>query len=89
MSMRVIYDYHAVSDLKSLPRKIADRITLKIEWYASQDNPLRFAEFLNPPLKDLYRFRIGEYRAIFEVGANNEMRFLIILRVKHRKNVYE
>ena len=89
MSMRIVYDYNAVLDLKLLPRNIADRITLKIAWYASRENPMRFAKPLQKPFESLYRFRIGNYRAIFEANNEHIIRLLIILRVKHRKDAYD
>lgn len=89
MSMHLVYSRPAVEDLRCLPRKTADHITVKVAWYASQREPLHFAQKLKPPFEDLYRFRIGEYRAIFEVGNRKEIKLLFILRVKHRKGVYQ
>lgn len=89
MSMHFVYDRHAVEDLRLFSRKIADHITTKIAWYASQDDPLHFAKKLKPPFNDLYRFRIGDYRAIFEIEPKKEIRLLFILRIKHRKYVYK
>lgn len=89
MSMHFVYDRHAVEDLALLTPKTADHIITKIAWYASQSNPLRFAKKLNPPFEDLYRFRIGEYRAIFEICNKKEIKLLLILRIKHRRDAYE
>lgn len=89
MKCHLIYASHAVKDLARLDKKTADRITKKISWYVEQENPLRFAKSLKPPFEDLYRFRFGDYRAIFEFNAENEMHLLAILRVKHRKEIYE
>ena len=86
--MQVVYTLPAVKDLKGLPRKVAERITKKIDWCASHEDPLRYAKRLNPPFDDLYRFRIGEYRAVFELNKK-QLRLLVILRIKHRKDVYE
>ncbi len=87
--MHFLYSHHALADLATLPRKTADRITAKLLWYASQDNPLRFAKKLKPPFDDLYGFRIGEYRAIFELDSRQNITLLVILRVRHRKDAYE
>ncbi|MBP6881235.1 MAG: hypothetical protein KBC35_01275 [Candidatus Pacebacteria bacterium] len=35
-----------------------------------------------------YRYRIGDYRAIFSVAADGTITLLTILSVKHRKDVY-
>ncbi len=88
MSIRLVYDRHAIEDLKLLPLKTADRITAKIKWYTTQNSPLCFAKKLKQPFDGLYRFRIGEYRAIFEVTHGQKIRVLVVLRIKHRKDVY-
>jgi len=87
--MHLLYSQHALAELKTLSRNTADRITAKVAWYASQDNPLRFAKKLKPPFDDLYGFRIGEYRAIFEVDSRQKIAMLVILRIRHRKDAYE
>jgi len=67
----------------------AQKIILKIRYFSEQENPLRFAKKLKPPFEDLYRFRIGEYRVIFEIESKKEIKLLFILRIKHRKDIYK
>ncbi len=83
------YTESARRDLLRIERKTARNIVLKIRAYAMHGNPLRFAKKLKPPFDELYRFRIGEYRAIFEVDKRREIKVLLILRIKHRRDVYE
>jgi len=85
---QLAYSQHAVDDLAQFDKKIADRFTKKVAWFVAQENPLTFAKTLKPPFENLYRFRLGDYRAIFELNSKNEIHLLIILRVKHRKEVY-
>lgn len=35
-----------------------------------------------------YRFRIGDYRATFDLNEEGEITILYILSIKHRKNAY-
>ena len=86
--MNLLYTRSALKDLAGLDKKISRRILKKVTWFAEQKNPLEFAKRLKPPFTDLYRFRIGDYRVIFEMGKHQELRIMIILRVKHRSNVY-
>ena len=88
MSWGIVYTNSASNDLDDLPENTEKRIALKIKYYAAQKNPLNFAKKLNPPFDNLYRFRIGEYRAVFELGKDT-LRLLVILRIKHRKDAYE
>jgi len=35
-----------------------------------------------------FRFRIGDYRAIFAIDKSGKIQILMILNVKHRKEIY-
>lgn len=74
----------AVRDLKKLPKNIQKRIIKKLDFYASSENPLAFADHLIHHDIGEYRFRIGDYRVIFDL--ENEQ--IIILTLGHRKEVY-
>ena len=89
MKTRVIYTKNARRDLKSLNKKDAVQIVRKIELYSRRGNPLKYAKKLKHPFDDLYRFRIGKYRAIFEIDSKGDILFLIILTVGYRKNIYK
>ena len=64
--------------------ELLKRIDEKLRFYILQKNPLQFVE----PLKDSrfgnWRFRIGDYRILFDVEEDK----IIILKVGHRKDVY-
>jgi len=85
---QIIYAKEAVEDLERLEKYIAKRITDKIKFYASQKDPLEFAKQLINIDEKRYRFRIGDYRAVFRVENNGEIKILMILRIKHRKDIY-
>ena len=84
----VNYSENAIRDLKKLDLPIARRIAEKILFFSEQENPLAFAK----PLRNLgagrYRFRIGDYRAIFQNDSKRKLKILLILRIKHRKDIY-
>jgi mRNA interferase RelE/StbE len=46
---------------------------------------LRFAEKLSDQILGGYRFRIGDYRVIFDIQEDE----IIILRVGHRSEIYK
>jgi mRNA interferase RelE/StbE len=83
--MRVEFTADAAKDVASLDKKTARRIVDKIDWFASQSDPLKFAKRLQDPRK-LYRFRIGEYRAIFTIRG--QAIILLVLAVKNQKEAY-
>ena len=69
--------------LRGLDRKIFDMILNKI--YSIRNNPFRFLKRLQG--EKLWRLRIADYRAIIDVIVS--MNKIIVIRVGHRKNVYE
>jgi len=83
--MKVIFAKSAAREFRRLNRAIQDRIRRKLRFYASQPNPLNFAK----PVKDFrfgnWRFRIGDYRIIFDVEKDK----IIILKVGHRRDIYK
>jgi len=82
--MRIFFTQSAFRQFQKLPRDIQKRIDEKLRFYILQKNPLQFVE----PLKDSrfgnWRFRIGDYRILFDVEEDK----IIILKVGHRKDVY-
>ena len=88
MQYHTVYTVNATRDLASIPKKIARRIVDKIEFYRIQPAPLHFAKKLTDFGTGQFRFRIGDYRAIFDVDSKGAIHILMILRIKHRKDVY-
>ena len=84
----IIYSETALKDLKQLDKVVARRIVLKIKDNADQANPLLRAKQLVGKLNGWYRYRIGDYRAIFSVDSNGQIILLKVLQVKYRKEVY-
>ena len=89
MKVQVNYTKNARRDIKKLDRQDGLVIASKIEFYSQQKNPLKYAKKLKPPFDDLYRFKIGEYRAVFETDSKGSILLLTILKIGHRKNIYE
>ena len=75
----------AVREIDRLPNQIRQRILEKLKIYSFQENPLKFAEGLKDRRFGDYRFRIGDYRVLFDVEENK----IIILKVGHRKDIYK
>ncbi|MBI1961097.1 MAG: type II toxin-antitoxin system RelE/ParE family toxin [Parcubacteria group bacterium] len=82
------YTPSARKDLGRIPPQMVKRITSKVAYYCSQQNPLRYAKKLSLPMLGEYRFRIGDWRVIFDVDKGGIVVVLLVLTVKHRKDVY-
>ena len=68
-----------------LTPEIRKIITKKLEYFLSSGQPLIFAGHLTNHKVGQYRFRIGDYRVIFDVEGES----LVILSVGHRREIYK
>jgi mRNA interferase RelE/StbE len=83
MPYKILYTKTAVSDIKQLDIVVKKRLKKKIETYAK--NPITNAKKLLNFSIGSYRWRVGDYRIIFDIDDNN----LVILRIKHRRESYK
>jgi len=80
-----VFKRQALKDFQKLPKDIQKRIIKKLDFFISSDNPLSFAESLVNFEIGEYRFRIGDYRVIFDVEDEK----IIILTLGHRREIYK
>ena len=80
---KVAFTQRALKDWENVDKDMQVRIVKKLKEYAK--DPLRYAVKLTNPNIGTYRFRIGNYRIIFDIEDNN----IVILRVRLRKSVYK
>jgi mRNA interferase RelE/StbE len=69
--------------LKKLQKKDAEIILNKV--YSIRENPYRFLKRLQG--EKLWRLRIGDYRAKVDVIVS--INKIIVIRIGHRKNIYD
>ena len=65
MKYRLVYTQRAVKDIQGLEEKTKNRIAKTILKYS--EDPLKHAEKLSNSRLGTYRFRIGDYRVIFDL----------------------
>lgn len=83
MSYKLLYTKTAFEDIKKLDSIVKKRIKKKLEEYSR--NPLIHAKRLINSSIGSYRWRIGNYRIVFDIDKTK----LIILRVGHRSEIYK
>lgn len=88
MSVEIRYSRHAVTFLQKTENVIRKRIIGKIKKNATT-SPLANAKELSGVFSGLYRYRIGNYRVIFEYNESGELIILTILKIGHRKDIYK
>ena len=83
MSYDLVYTQRSIRDIEKLDPKIKKRIGKVLLRY--KEEPLRYAEKLSDSKLGTYRFRIGDYRIIFDIEDNE----IVVLRVGNRKEIYK
>ena len=83
MNYNLVYTRRAEKDIKKLDSSIKGRIGNALLKF--QDNPLLYLDKLSDPALGTYKFRIGDYRVIFDIEGND----VVILRVGHRREIYK
>lgn len=76
----------ALEDLGRLDKPAARRITKKMRWVADNATLVQH-EALTGEWAGYFRWRIGEYRAIYELDHDGKL--LIVAVVGHRREVYD
>jgi mRNA interferase RelE/StbE len=76
---------NAVHSLKKLAHAERNRIFTKLDFFFHTKSPLKFADHLHGVASGCYRFRIGDYRVVFDVKSGTAR----ILLIGHRKDIYK
>lgn len=82
------YTTQAAKDLETLEKRTAQRILGKVDFYCRHSNPLLYAKKLTDFSGGQYRFRVGDYRVIFDLDKSGNIIILVILAVRHRREAY-
>ena len=84
MAGEVPADLHhrSIRDLDALDTSVKQRIGKTLLRYES--DPLSHAEPLTQSELGSYRFRIGDYRVVFDIEGDE----MVILRIDHRRDIY-
>ena len=80
---RYRFEPKALKKLSKLPRNIQQRIFSKMDYFC-QKEPLVYAEKLTDRQSGEFRFRVGNYRIIFDIEDD----LITILDVGHRREIY-
>jgi len=87
LTWSVEWDERARRELRQLDRQIQRTILRYFsERIATDDDPRRFGKPLRHELQGLWRYRIGDYRAVCQI--ENELLVILVLAVNHRRQVY-
>ena len=82
MKYRLVYTHRSIRDIDALDTSVKQRIGKTLLRYGP--DPLKHAEPLKQSELGSYRFRIGDYRVVFDLEGDQ----IVILRVGHRREIY-
>jgi len=82
LKYRLAYTHRAVRDIRGLEENVKKRIGKALKRYVEE--PLKYASKLTDPALGTYRFRIGDYRVVFDIEDEE----IVVLRVGHRRDIY-
>lgn len=83
MGYELVYTRNARREIKKLDRVAQKKLAKALERLAKR--PFFYAQKLALPQLGGYRFRVGNYRVIFDI----EDKKIVILRVGHRREIYK
>lgn len=84
-----MYDLHfsdaALRKLNDLDKKVGWRVVKRLIWLARNLDNIT-PEPLTGKLAGLYKFRVGDYRVLYDILDEKE--HIIIYKIGHRKEIY-
>jgi mRNA interferase RelE/StbE len=83
MQYSLVYTKTSVKDIQKLDTVAKKRLKKKLELLAT--NPLHYSKKLIHSDLGTYRYRVGDYRVVFDLVGSQ----IIILRVGHRREIYK
>lgn len=82
MVYRLTYTNRAARDISHLSPRVKRRLKEALERYST--DPLHYGRKMVDASLGTYRFRIGDYRVIFDIEGDE----IVVLRVGHRREIY-
>lgn len=83
--MRLVFNDFSLKQFKKLPKNDQRRIIDKLKFYLNTSDPLKFARPMIHSSLGNYRFRIGDYRVVFDMNSDN----ILVHKIGHRREVYK
>ena len=86
MTYKVLYERSFCKDIKGLLSKDKESIRRRIELLAENPGSFHHLPLKEKQFKGIYRLRVGNLRVFYKILHQDQI--LVILSVKHRREVY-
>lgn len=88
MAWSIEFDPDARRELEKLDKSVSDRILKFLrERVAPLDDPRTIGERLHGPLRQYWKYRVGDYRLICSLKEDRLV--LIVVQLGHRREIYK
>lgn len=84
--MTVRFTTDAERDLSRLDRGVANRIIVRLLWFADHFES-QIPEPLSGPLRGCYKLRIGDWRVVYTLNPIGEQ--IVVRLINHRSKIYQ
>ena len=81
---RYVFKTQALKDFGKLSERDRRRVIKKLDFYISSNDPLVFAKRMINYDIGHYRYRVGNYRIIFDIKGSK----IVVLSLGHHKDIY-
>jgi mRNA interferase RelE/StbE len=82
MSYNLVYTHKAAKDIHNIEPRVRKRIGKALLRY--KEDPIKYSRKMINSEHVSYRFRIGDYRVIFDIENDD----IVVLRIGHRREIY-
>ncbi len=79
---KLVFTKKSEKSFLKLNKRVQERIKKKLDFYFASENPLQYAERLTDPKIWTYRFRIWEYRLVFDIDEEGKLIILLVIDVR-------
>ena len=86
MTYSLEFESRASRDLSRLDSRVAQRVRAALTRMAENADAVRHRALTGPRYRGLFRLRMGDYRAIYEIDRGSQL--ITVLRVEHRREAY-
>lgn len=80
---KIVLTKRALKDIERIDIRTKAQIGDKLK--ILMDDPIKISKKLSNPIIGTYRFRIRDYRVIFDIDKDE----VIVLRIGHRRDIYK
>ncbi|MEW6040296.1 MAG: type II toxin-antitoxin system RelE/ParE family toxin [Elusimicrobiota bacterium] len=83
MKLKIFLTHRSEKDIKNLSEENCEKVKNALRFLS--DEPFK-GESLLGKYKGLKRYRIGDFRIVYEINLKEKC--IVIIKIKHRKDVY-